>query len=51
MTPALVSVVQGEYDPRFITQLTANYRSHPDLLSLPSALFYGRLVACADPVQ
>jgi hypothetical protein len=28
-----------------------NYRSHPDLLTLPSTLFYGgRLVACADPV-
>lgn len=32
---------QGEFDGRFITQLTYNYRSHPDLLSLPSSLFYG----------
>ena len=34
---------------RRITQLTRNYRSHADVLSLPSRLFYGNsLQCCAD---
>jgi putative helicase MOV10L1 len=34
---------------RRVTRLTRNYRSHADVLSLPSALFYGAaLRACAD---
>ena len=45
---ALRTTRQGDYDGRSITQLTHNYRSHPELLSLPSTLFYdGRLVPCA----
>jgi hypothetical protein len=35
---------------RRVTQLTRNYRSHADVLSLPSQLFYdSALVPCADP--
>ena len=35
-------------DPRLITKLVRNFRSHPDLISLPSRLFYeGELIACA----
>lgn len=30
----------GGYDPRLVTRLTANYRSLPDILELPSSLFY-----------
>ena len=34
-----------------VTTLTANYRSHPSLLMLPSLLFYGgSLESCAPPV-
>ncbi len=41
----------GTYDARYIMQLVRNYRSHPQLLSLPSRLFYdGKLQACADPI-
>ncbi len=35
-------------DPRFITKLRKNFRSHQDLLSLPSQLFYdNELEACS----
>ena len=35
---------------RRLTQLTRNYRSHADVLALPSQLFYdSALVPCADP--
>lgn len=38
------------YDERFITFLTKNYRSHKSILDVPNELFYGsRLVACAPP--
>lgn len=30
----------GGYDPRLVTRLTVNYRSLPDILELPSSLFY-----------
>ena len=30
----------GCYDPLLVTKLINNYRSHPSLLSLPSAIFY-----------
>ena len=37
------------FDPRYITKLVRNYRSHPDILQPPSELFYGgELVSCAD---
>ncbi|XP_064604898.1 putative helicase MOV-10 [Liolophura sinensis] len=39
------------YDPRVLTKLVNNYRSHPKLLEMPNNLFYHReLVARADPV-
>lgn len=39
-----------EYDPRFITFLVKNYRSHASILFVPNRLFYGnRLEACASP--
>lgn len=30
----------GGYDPRLVTRLSVNYRSLPDILELPSSLFY-----------
>lgn len=30
----------GGYDPRLVTRLSLNYRSLPDILELPSSLFY-----------
>ena len=36
-------------DPRYITKLIRNYRSHPDLLRVPSELFYeNELLPCAE---
>lgn len=36
------------YDPNFITKLTQNYRSHPEILEVPNRLFYhGDLVPSA----
>lgn len=38
-------------DPRCITKLVKNFRSHPALLTVPKRLFYdNELEACADPV-
>lgn len=38
------------YDHRFITKLVNNYRSHPDILSVPNKLFYdNELITSADP--
>lgn len=38
------------FHPAFTTLLTHNYRSHPALIAVPNALFYGgSLVAAADP--
>ncbi|XP_014205126.1 probable RNA helicase armi [Copidosoma floridanum] len=40
------------YDPRLITKLLMNYRSLPDLLSLPNELFYeSELIAQVHPVD
>ncbi|KAK7308864.1 hypothetical protein RJT34_05163 [Clitoria ternatea] len=37
-------------DPNYITKLIKNYRCHPEILYLPSKLFYdGELVASRDP--
>ena len=39
----------GCYDPLLVTKLINNYRSHPAVLRLPSAVFYhDELVPCAD---
>ncbi|KAJ3586367.1 hypothetical protein NHX12_012766 [Muraenolepis orangiensis] len=39
------------YDPRFVTKLLCNYRSHPAILKMPNSLFYGQeLKVCADPM-
>jgi len=41
----------GAYDPRCITKLVRNFRSHPSLLEVPASLFYhSELQPCADPV-
>lgn len=37
------------FEPRLVTQLLRNYRSHPDIIHVSSKLFYrDSLVACAD---
>ena len=39
----------GEYDPHLVTALIDNYRSHPDLVALPSRLFYDNASrSCVD---
>ncbi len=39
------------YDPRLVTKLLSNYRSHPVILKTPNDCFYnGELKACADLV-
>lgn len=39
----------GCYDPLLVTKLVNNYRSHPAVLGLPSAIFYhNELMPCAD---
>jgi helicase MOV-10 len=36
-------------DENYVTKLVRNYRCHPEILSLPSMLFYnGELIACKD---
>lgn len=38
----------GFYNPKLITKLVRNYRSHPALLTLPSQMFYeNELLSCA----
>ncbi|XP_006149666.2 helicase MOV-10 [Tupaia chinensis] len=40
------------YDPKYITKLLRNYRSHPTILDVPNRLYYEReLQACADVVD
>uniref|UniRef100_A0A8C4Z8N3 RNA helicase n=1 Tax=Gadus morhua TaxID=8049 RepID=A0A8C4Z8N3_GADMO len=40
---------QEAFDPRFVTKLLCNYRSHPAILKVPNDLFYhGELQVCAD---
>ncbi|KAL5098655.1 hypothetical protein RYX36_002982 [Vicia faba] len=39
----------GNGDTNYITKLVKNYRCHPEILDLPSKLFYfGELMACRD---
>ena len=39
----------NKYDPRFLTKLVQNFRTHPAILKVPNELFYdGDLMACAD---
>ena len=40
---------EGGYDPRCITKLVRNFRSHPALLEVPARLYYhSELLPCAD---
>lgn len=40
----------GCYNPQVMTKLVRNYRSHPDIIHCPNALFYDNdLIPCADP--
>lgn len=42
----------GEYNPKIITKLLKNYRSHPSILELPNEMFYDdELEACADRLK
>lgn len=39
-------------DENYVTKLVRNYRCHPEILYLPSTLFYnGELIACKDDVS
>ena len=39
----------GKYDPRYITKLVENYRSHPRIIEIPNERFYDNdLIASAD---
>ena len=41
-----------KYDERILTKLLRNYRSHPDILSIPNTSFYqGELIPCADELE
>ena len=40
---------EGGYNPNFVTKLVMNYRSHKDLIHVPSKLFYNNaLLACGE---
>ncbi|KAL9237638.1 hypothetical protein vseg_012163 [Gypsophila vaccaria] len=42
----------SEGDEGYVTTLQRNYRSHPDILHLPSELFYcGQLIACHEAME
>ena len=42
----------GQFDPRLITKLVKNFRSHTELLTVPNQLFYdNELESCADPLS
>uniref|UniRef100_A0A8C5BGX8 RNA helicase n=1 Tax=Gadus morhua TaxID=8049 RepID=A0A8C5BGX8_GADMO len=45
----LMDTMPEAFDPRFVTKLLCNYRSHPAILKVPNDLFYhGELQVCAD---
>lgn len=37
------------YDPRYTTQLTKNYRNHPQILELANELFYENMLEAMAP--
>lgn len=39
----------GRFNPKYITQLVKNYRSHPDILHIPNVLFYHDTLEAAAP--
>lgn len=47
----MMSLVEDcEFEPLAMAMLTLNYRSHPEILRVPNARFYGhRLEACGSP--
>ena len=50
-TRVQVNAVVQAYRSAYITKLVRNYRSHPEILRLPNALFYdGELQAHGDHI-
>ncbi|CAO2838452.1 unnamed protein product [Amaranthus hypochondriacus] len=44
--------IYSEGDEGYVTTLRRNYRSHPEILKLPSELFYrGELISCQEPME
>lgn len=43
------SEITGNYDPRYATQLTKNYRNHPRILDLANGLFYENMLEAMTP--
>ena len=39
------------YDERLVTQLNQSYRSHPDIIAIPSKLFYHSTLKAALPQE
>lgn len=39
----------SEFDPRYIVQLTENYRNHPIILEIADELFYGGVLKAKAP--
>lgn len=39
----------GKYNPKYITQLVKNYRSHSAILHIPNTLFYENKLQAAAP--
>ena len=50
--PLLPDPVTGKYNTSVITKLVRNFRSHPQILKIPSDLFYNSaLIPVADPAK
>lgn len=48
----LPDMASGEYPPDLVTLLVRNYRSHPNILSLPNKMFYdNKLIPCGDKLS